>query len=439
MDDDQFQGGLSGQGGNPVPANNSNTYDFTNGDPLANLDNPEAAAAESDPADGIAVDPLANEPIMDLTNNVNISAPEAPVESEATAPAEEPEGPISEMSRRMDEELGNISEPVADVPTAEPVAPVEPVAEPAPVSESPIPEMEPVSPAMPTMEAAMPVEEPAAAPAPQILGPEPNAPETTPESNVEASAMSFETTEIPGQTPAPAQSDDIPSLTGESRPSIAMINDGGKKPNKNLIIILIAVVVLIGGVIAAMMIIPNLNSGKKSNKGGNSSSQQSEAPTTDPDDNNGSDDDDDDEDVIKTQVVGRVDKGYVTIPTTWKQVLDANDETLVKYTDEKGDFTVFLNAGPIKDVTAEGFANLQLSYSKEEAKDPETLAATEKTIGDYSMTEIKYFSTATNKYTYKYVFESAKSGYTYFIWMECSDEKSVYFSSIPKSFATEKK
>ena len=88
MDDDQFQGGLSGQGGNPVPANNSNTYDFTNGDPLANLDNPEATAAEADPADGIAVDPLANEPIMDLTNNVNISAPEAPVEPEATAPAE---------------------------------------------------------------------------------------------------------------------------------------------------------------------------------------------------------------------------------------------------------------------------------------------------------------------------------------------------------------
>ena len=51
MDDDQFQGGLSGQGGNPVPANNSNTYDFTNGDPLANLDNPEAAAAEADPGE----------------------------------------------------------------------------------------------------------------------------------------------------------------------------------------------------------------------------------------------------------------------------------------------------------------------------------------------------------------------------------------------------
>jgi len=439
MDDDQFQGGLSGQGGNPVPANNSNTYDFTNGDPLANLDNPEAAA-NADPADGIAVDPLANEPIMDLTNNVNISAPAAPEEPEAAAPAEEPEGPISEMSRRMDEELGNISEPMVDVPAAEPVAPVaEPVVETAPVSESPIPDMEPVSPAMPTMEAAMPVKEPAVEATPQILAPEPSAPETTPEQNVEASAMSFETTEIPGQTPAPAQSDDIPSFVGESRPSVAMANDGGKKPNKNLIIILIAVVVLIGGVVAAMMIIPSLNSGKKSNKGSNSSSQQSEAPTTDPDDNNGSDDDDDDEDVIKTQVVGRVDKGYVTIPTTWKQVLDANDETLVKYTDEKGDFTVFLNAGPIKDVTAEGFANLQLSYSKEEAKDPETLAATEKTIGDYSMTEIKYFSTATNKYTYKYVFESSKSGYTYFIWMECSDEKSVYFSSIPKSFATEKK
>ncbi len=439
MDDDQFQGGLSGQGGNPVPANNSNTYDFTNGDPLASLDNPEAAAraaAEADPADNIAVDPLANEPIMDLTNNVNISAPELPEEPEATAPAEEPEGPISEMSRRMDIELGNIdgAPSQADVPTEEPVAPE---AE----SSSSI-SMEPVSPALPTMDADAPTGEPEAEPTPQILGPESTSAEETPEQNVETAAMSFETTEIPGQTPAPTQSDDIPSFAGESRPSVATVNNGGKKQNKSLIIILIAAVVLIGGIVAAMMIIPNLNSRKKGNTSNNGNQSSQNNTPADPDDNDSNDSDEDqdeDENVVKTKVVGRVDKGYVTVPENWKQILDPNDETLVKYTDEDGDFTVFLNAGPITEVTAEGFANLQLEYSKEEAKEPETLKASEKTIGDFSMTEIKYFSTANNKYTYKYVFESAKSGYTYFIWMECSDEKSEFFTSIPKSFSVAKK
>ena len=58
-------------------------------------------------ADNIAVDPLANEPIMDLTNNVNIASSEVPAEPETAAPEAEPEGPISEMSRKMDLELGN--------------------------------------------------------------------------------------------------------------------------------------------------------------------------------------------------------------------------------------------------------------------------------------------------------------------------------------------
>ena len=410
MDDDQFQGGLSGQGGNPVPANNSNTYDFTNGDPLANIDNPQAAA-EADPADNIAVDPLANEPIMDLTNNVNIAAPEVAPEPETAAPAAEPEGPISEMSRRMDIELGNAASDIqADVPAAE----AAPVAEP----EAP---------------AAEPVAEPAVEATPQILAPEAEAaPEAAP---AEGSGMAFETTEIPGQAPAADTNDDIPTLTGESRPSIATVNSDGKKPNKGLIIILIAVIVLIGGTIAAMMIVPNLTKGGKKN---NSSSQQSngsngKAETKDPDD------EEEEEEVEKTQVVGRVERGYLTIPATWKQVTDANDETAVKYADEESGFVVFLNSGPISEVTAESYTNLQLGYSKEEAKDPESVKATEKTIGDYTMFEIKSFSTTTNKYSYKYIFESAKSGYTYFIWMECAKEDSPYFTSIPKSFTTVKK
>ena len=80
-----------------------------------------------------------------------------------------------------------------------------------------------------------------------------------------------------------------------------------------------------------------------------------------------------------------------------------------------------------------------MKNSKEEAKNPDTVKAVEKTIGDYTMSEIKSFSTTTNKYSYKYIFESAKTGYTYFIWMECADEDSPYFTSIPKSFTTVKK
>ena len=414
MDDDQFQGGLSGQGGNPVPANNSNTYDFTNGDPLANIDNPQAAA-EADPADNIAVDPLANEPIMDLTNNVNIASSEVPAEPETAAPEAEPEGPISEMSRKMDLELGNAASDIqANVPAFEPTPAAEPEA----------PAAEPVAPA--------PAAESTVEATPQILAPEAEAaPEAAP---AEGSAMAFETTEIPGQAPAPAANDDIPSLTGESRPSIATVNNDGKKPNKSLIIVLIAAIVLIGGTIAAMMIIPNLTKGSKKN---NSSSQQSnsgnqEAEPKDPDD-------EEEEEVEKTQVVGRVERGYLTIPATWKQVTDASDATAVKYADDESGFVVFLNSGPITEVTAESYTNLQLGYSKEEAKNPDAVKAVEKTIGNYTMFEIKSFSTTTNKYSYKYIFESAKTGYTYFIWMECADEDSPYFTSIPKSFTTVKK
>lgn len=406
MDDDQFHGGLSGQGGNPAPANNSNTYDFTNGDPLASMDNPEAAAAEVDPADNIAVDPLANEPIMDLTNNVNISAPEVSEEPETTAPAEEPEGPISEMSRRMDIELGNISETPADVPATP-------------------------SQADATIEAAMPVDEPQ--PTPQILEPEAPAQEAPAEQGVETAAMSFETTDIPGQTPAPVQNDDIPSFTGEPRPSVAPTAATDKKPNKTLLIILIIVVVLIGGAVAAMMIIPNLNKGRANNNG-SSSQTQGNASQSDPDD------EEEEEEEEKTKVVGRAEKGYITIPATWKQILDASDEKLVRYTDEDGDFDVSINSGPISEVTAEGFTEYQLGLSKAEAKDADALTSNKATLGDFkNVYTIKYYATERQKYVVKYVFESATTNTTYFIWMECASENSSYFTSIPKSFDVVKK
>lgn len=404
MDDDQFQGGLSGQGGNPAPANNSNTYDFTNGDPLASLDNPEAAAqaaAEADPADNIAVDPLANEPIMDLTNNVNISAPEITEEPEVAAPAEEPEGPISEMSRRMDEELGNIdgAPSQADVPTEEPA---------------------------PSMDTAAPAGEPAVEAMPQVLAPEP-APEI-PSQSTESSAMSFETTDIPGQTPAPV-ADDIPSFEGESRPSIATVGNAGKKSNKSLMIVLIAIIVLIGGAVAAMMIIPSLNTGKKGNNSGSSSQQNSNnnTPTTDPDDNTG-----DEEEVVKTKKIGDSSKGYIVVPAVWTQVTD--ESGAFHYKDNEGNNEVVLNSGPIEEVTSESFTDLQLGFSKEEAKEPESVKAVAKTIGDFEMNEIDYFSTTTDRYVKKFVFESQKTKYTYFIWIECKDQKSEYFTSIPKSF-----
>ena len=399
MDDDQFQGGLSGQGGNPAPANNSNTYDFTNGDPLASLDNPEAAAqaaAEADPADNIAVDPLANEPIMDLTNNVNISAPEVPEEPEEKAPEAEPEGPISEMSRRMDIELGNVdgAPSQADV-LADESAPSTGIAD------------------EPNGDVT------------QVLAPEPT-PET-PSQNAESSAMSFETTEIPGQAPTPV-SDDIPSFEGESRPSIATVGNAGKKSSKGLVIILIALIVLIGGAVVAMMVLPNLNTGKKGNSGSSSSQQNSNNETpTDPDDNSG-----DEEEVVKTKKIGDASKGYIAIPATWTEIEDGSGA--IHYKDADGDYEVSLNSGPIDEVTAESFTEYQLGFSKDEAKEPDAVKPVEKTIGNFKMNEIDYFSTTTNRYAKKYIFESKETNYTYFIWIECKDQKSEYFTSIPKSF-----
>ena len=186
MDDDQFQGSLSVQGGNPEPT----------GAPMGAVDYPVADTATDSfgiAGDGMNIQSDAEAPV-DLSAESDAPAPEsgvadaspfdqAPVEQ---APAEET-NIDPEMSRRMDEVLGNIDStapaaptmPMADPnPYAAPVAPVEPMAPVAPVDPiAPVSYDAPAAPAAPTMPIAdsNPYAAPVAPTAPVVPEPAPMA------------------------------------------------------------------------------------------------------------------------------------------------------------------------------------------------------------------------------------------------------------------------
>lgn len=213
MDDDQFQGGVSVQGGNP---------------------DPNAA-----PAADTSYDTNAGEGNADL--------PPLDFEESTPAPEPEPQHEIDpEMSRRMDEALGGFDmapmTPSVETPVQQPTDFASPVEEATPVVEAPVPPVAapvqpveaPVQPVeAPTQPAETPVAAPAEAPAADygvtpFPAPEEQQPAAAPMSAAGATIADY------ASTPQSAPTQIQPMATAPAK----------KGPNKVVIIALAAVLVL---------------------------------------------------------------------------------------------------------------------------------------------------------------------------------------------------
>ncbi|MBR5669698.1 hypothetical protein IKX12_01300 [Candidatus Saccharibacteria bacterium] len=399
MDDDQFQGGLSVQGGNPDP-NTAAAYDNT---------------AEANTS-------------YDTSAGDSTELPPLDFEESTPAPEAEPQHEIDpEMSRRMDEALGGFdtaptpvayetpvanpepvqqptdfaspveeATPVVDAPTAPVEAPVPPVAAPVAPVEAPVEE-----PVQPAPEAAMPgYETPVAAPVEQAYAADPMAaPAAAPMGAAGSTIADF--ANVPQNNPAPMQ----PMATVPAK----------KGPNKVIIIALIAVLVL-GGVVAAILL---MNQGKSSS-GGNKPASVSGDPDPEPP-----------IEVQEYKSIGSEVQGYVDVPKEW---LDATEGASVFYKSVDGKTSVRLESADITVVTAAAFANMQLAKAQNEgASQPQMTSGATKKVGTFNSYEVNYYTEATKTWNFKYIFE-ATDNRTHYIWIQSDEPGSDLINSILKSF-----
>ena len=414
MDDDQFQGNLSVQGGNPDP--NTTTTSF-----------------ETDSTGSSELPPI------------DFEATPAP-EGEA-----EPEHEIDpEMSRRMDEVLGSFndgvaaaggapatnysqafavnSQPVAPAPVAPtPVAPVEPVAAPAaPVADpytapAAVPEaVAPMAPVAPVEQPAMPesfaapvaqTPEMAAAPAVDPFAAQPvadpyAAPAAAPVADPYVNPYAAPAVDPVAAAQAPAA---MPMTTAPAK----------KAPNKMLIIAAAAVAVVLIIVVAVILI---ANSGNKSN---NRTDKQTvkEEPEENPPIN------------VKpaTIRIGTELHGYVDVYDTWSPITEEGNSVAYKYGDEDGLYSVTLNSAAITDVTAKAFADGHYARSNSDGSTNVEMSTTKMGKGNYTGYLLKYQPAGTESWNYEYIFE-ANDGRTHFVLVQGPNESDKSFTDIIASF-----
>ena len=388
MDDDQFQGGLNVQGGNPDP-NASAAYDTTAG---ANTS-------------------------YDTSASDSTELPPLDFEESTPAPEAEPQHDIDpEMSRKMDEALGGFDmapTPMAtETPVAEPIqqptdfaspveeapAPLTPVEAPVPPVAEPVQPME--APVAPVAEAAAPsYADPFAAPAEQTYA-DP-APQAAPMSAAGATMADFATT--PQSAQAPIQ----PMATAPAK----------KGPNKILIIALAAVLVI--GIIVAVIVMMN-SGGKKTS--GNSGGQQEQPHVVEPDE----------PEEPETKQIGTGVQGFVNVPEDWIDYSTSADVVLYKSKD--GKMSIQLASAEISAVSAATFANGQLAKAQNEgASQPQMTSGATKKVGSFNSYEVNYYIGETKIWNFKYIFE-ATDNRTHYIWITSDEPGSDTITDILSSF-----
>ncbi len=388
MDDDQFQGGLSVQGGNPDP-NASAAFDTTAG---ANTS-------------------------YDTSASDSTELPPLDFEESTPAPEAEPQHDIDpEMSRKMDEALGGFDvAPVAPMATETPV--VEPIQQPtdfaSPVEEAPAPLAPVEAPVPPVAEPVQPIEapvapvaeaaapsyaDPFAAPAEQTFA-DP-APQAAPMTAAGATMADFAT------TPQSAQAPIKPMATAPEK----------KGPNKILIIALAAVLV-IGIVVVAIVMM-----GQGGKKTSNNSGQQEQPHVIEPEE----------PEEVETKQIGTGVQGFVNVPEDWIDYSTSADVVLYKSKD--GKMSIQLASAEISAVTAATFANGQLAKAQNEgASQPQMTSGATKKVGSFNSYEVNYYIEATKTWNFKYIFE-ATDNRTHYIWITSDEPGSDTITDILSSF-----
>lgn len=385
MDDDQFQGGLSVQGGNPDP-NASAAFDTTAG---ANTS-------------------------YDTSASDSTELPPLDFEESTPAPEAEPQHDIDpEMSRKMDEALGGLDvAPVAPMATETPVA--EPIQQPtdfaSPVEEAPAPLAPVEAPVPPVAEPVQPIEAPVAP-----------APETTTMPGYDTNPFVAAPVEQPYAAPATAAGATMADFASTPQSAQAPIQPMATAPEKKgpnkILIIALAAVLVIGIVVVAIVMM-----GQGGKKTSNNSGQQEQPHVVEPEE----------PEEVETKQIGTGVQGFVNVPEDWIDYSTSADVVLYKSKD--GKMSIQLASAEISDVTAATFANGQLAKAQNEgASQPQMTSGATKKVGSFNGYEVNYYIEATKTWNFKYIFE-ATDNRTHYIWITSDEPGSDTITDILSSF-----
>ncbi|MBR5418862.1 hypothetical protein IK110_01255 [Candidatus Saccharibacteria bacterium] len=389
MDDDQFQGGLSVQGGNP---------------------DPNAA-----PAADMSYDTSAGEGNADL--------PPLDFEESTPAPAPEPEHEIDpEMSRKMDEALGGFDMAPMTPSVETPVVDTEPIQQPtdfaSPVEEAPAPMSleEQTAPVQPVA----PVEE---APVPPVA---PVQPVEAPVAPVETAMPGYDATAAPAEQPFAAPTSgagvtmaDYSSTPQSAQPSMQPMTTAPAKKGPNMIVIIALIAVLVVGIAIAVVVL--MNQPKKDDK-------KPATPTT-------SQEEEEEEPEVETKQIGSEVHGYLNVPEDW---VDASEGTAVLYKSKDEKISIRMDSATIAQVTAAAFANSQLTKAQNSgASQPQMTSGATKKVGEFNSYEVNYYIEDTQTWNFKYIFE-ASDNRTHYLWVQCDEPGDETVAAILKTFTLTK-
>lgn len=389
MDDDQFQGNLSVQGGNPEPVDNSMDI----GASTFVLGEAEKTASEQDAA------------------NV--------VES-STAEAE----PESEMSRRMNEILGSFDDGIATA-TAISSGKGKVVQGTAVRADAPKPDFAQAPAAAPVQAevttATEGVYDTASTADDAPLGSEavPSAPITT----EETSAMPV----APVEPVAPAGP--MPSFTGVPRSNIeqaaaeqaarnAVEAEKNKKIDPKILAGMVACALII--ITAWVFVFIKLTNPKK--------------PPVTPQTVQGNPEDKPNINEDTTQRIGTPEHGYIDVPSDWVRLVEGVNEGEFAYSDEGNKNRVIMTSFTSDAVGgARQFANSQYSAADNSGTAVQPQMA-EMKISNYDAFQVFYYTQDVKEWTFKYIFD-AEDGRVHYIQLIVTDNTSQLVNSVPESWS----
>lgn len=410
MDDGQ-QNNLNVQGGNPGMGETPfGATDF--------------GGANFDTTQPINPDPTL-QPVQSVgdANTFDLSGSSAPAE----APA--PETPIDEeMSRKMDELLGN----PASAPAAQPTpgvnpfltnnqAPAQAVPQQMPMGQSaPVQPMaaQPMAAPMPQQ---MPVQQmPVQAPTQPMVQSIPTQPVAQPiPAQPVAQPMPAQPMTAPQQM-APMQPAANPAMPQQMQQPMAQSVPQQKKGGSKILIIVLIAVLLIGGVVAALAMTGVLGGNKNNGGSGNNSGGGEEV--VEKEDN-----------VVVSgdeKRFGAAEHGYVTVPSSWTRIGDAasNEQG---FSDEKDENVVKITSyTKTGSTTVDKVASVEYNSAVASGVD---VAIEEKEIGGRATKVIH--STNEEKTVWKYVFVFSEDDRIYVISLTVVKEDSELIESVPASWS----
>ncbi len=380
MDDDQFQGDLSVQGGNP--------------DPNTALAGAPAGANMSYDTDAGSAD-----------------LPPLDFEESTPAPEVEPQRDIDpEMSRRMDEALGGFDTPPVPMATETPVPSQDFVQQPtdfsAPVAEAPAPMAAPVTPVeAPVSPMATPVE----APVPPVAEPVAATPFDAP------AEQSFVSQAAPMSAAGATMADFASTPQSAVNPIQPMATAPEKKGINKILIIALAAVLVIGIVVAVIIM---MNPGGKKTSDNKPQEQPNVVEPDEPEE-------------PETKQIGSGIQGFVNVPEDW---INYTEGDTVLYKSKDGKTSIQLASAETSVVTAAAFANGQLTKAQNEgASQPQITPAATAKVGSFNSYEVNYYTEATKTWNFKYIFE-ATDNRTHYIWIQSDEPGNDTITAILASF-----